>query len=119
VHAMEHTESVGPPSAAAMRSRLNALWKAGATNAAAFLSRTVLMRADPARVTVPFLSIIGTGDSPVFVKQAEIWHNEIRSERKALVRLDAETGADGHVQINGRLRLAQECCGWMGEIFAR
>ena len=119
VHAMEHTESAGPPSAAATRSRLSALWKAGATNAAEFLSRTAHMRADPARVTVPFLSILGTGDSPVFVKQAEVWHNEIRSEQKALVRLDAETGADGHVQINGRLRLVQECCGWMGEIFAR
>lgn len=54
----------------------------------------------------------------MFVKQAERWHSEIRSERKALVRLGAATGADGHVQINGRLRLAQECCGWMNEIFS-
>ena len=117
VRTMEQAEVFGAPSAAAVRSRLNALWKAGARNAEEFLSRTMNMRADPTRVTVPFLSILGTGDSPVFVTQAEMWHNEIRSARKALVRLDAETGADGHVQINGRLRLAQECCGWMAEIF--
>jgi pimeloyl-ACP methyl ester carboxylesterase len=117
VRAMEHSESAEPPSAAATRSRLSALWKAGATNVEEFLWRTSGMRADASRVTVPFLSIVGEGDSPVFVKQAEAWHSEIRSERKALVRLGAETGADGHVQINGRLRLAQECCGWMGEIF--
>jgi hypothetical protein len=34
------------------------------------------------------------------------------------VRLDAATGADGHCQVNNRLRLAQEACGWMDEIFS-
>jgi pimeloyl-ACP methyl ester carboxylesterase len=117
IQGMERAEFAEPPSAAATRSRLNALWKAGATSAGEFLARTASMRADATKVTVPFLSILGTGDSPVFVNQAETWHSEIRSERKALVKLGAETGADGHVQINGRLRLAQECCGWMSEIF--
>jgi pimeloyl-ACP methyl ester carboxylesterase len=118
VRSSEHWLSVEPPPAASIRSRQNALWKAGASRPAEFLSRTAGMRADAGRVTVPFLSILGNGDSPVFVKQAERWHSEIRSERKALVRLGAATGADGHVQINGRLRLAQECCGWMNEIFS-
>ena len=118
VRSMEQAEHAEPPSAAATRTRQNALWKAGASSASEFLSRTSGMRADAAGVTVPFLSILGNGDSPVFVRQAETWHSEIRSERKALVRLDAATGADGHVQINGRLRLAQECCGWMNEIFS-
>lgn len=117
VRMAEHAEPSEPPSAAAVRSRQAALWKAGATSAPEFLSRTAGMHADATHVTVPFLSILGNGDSPVFVQQAETWHIEIRSERKALVRLDAATGADGHVQINGRLRLAQECCGWMNEIF--
>jgi hypothetical protein len=46
------------------------------------------------------------------------WHREIRSARKSFVLLDAATGADGHCQVNNRLRLAQEACGWMNEIFS-
>ena len=76
------------------------------------------MQADPERVTVPFLSIVGAGDSRVFARQAEEWHREIRSERKAYVLLDAASGADGHCQVNNRLRLVQECCAWLDEIFA-
>jgi hypothetical protein len=34
------------------------------------------------------------------------------------VCLDAATGADGHCQVNNRLRLAQEVAGWLGEVFA-
>jgi hypothetical protein len=68
-------------------------------------------------VTVPFLSILGGGDSPVFAAQAHAWHRDIRSARKDFVLLDAASGADGHVQVNNRLRLAQECSGWMDEIF--
>ena len=75
------------------------------------------MIADPARVTVPFLSILGGGDSPVFAQQATRWHREIRSVRKSFILLDAKTGADGHCQANNRLRLAQESCGWLDEIF--
>jgi pimeloyl-ACP methyl ester carboxylesterase len=108
----------GTESAAAMRSRRMALWKAGAHSPQEFLTRTAAMTADPARVSVPFLSIIGAGDSPVFTLQAKSWHRDIRSARKSLVVLDAATGADGHVQVNNRLRLAQECCAWMDEIFA-
>jgi hypothetical protein len=77
------------------------------------------MIADPKRVTVPFLSILGAGDSPVFARQAEEWHRDIRSERKAFVRLDTASGADGHVQVNNRLRLAQECSAWMDDMFSR
>jgi hypothetical protein len=35
------------------------------------------------------------------------------------VRLEAASGADGHVQVNNRLRLAQECGAWMDEVFNR
>lgn len=93
------------------------LWKAGAATPAQFIERTRGMIADPSRVTVPFLSILGAGDSPVFTRQAEFWHANIRSDRKRLVRLDAASGADGHVQVNNRLRLAQECTAWMDQIF--
>ena len=104
---------------AAQCSRAVTLWKAGATNPAEFLANTAGFVADPKRVTVPFLSILGTGDSPVFAAQAEHWDREIASARKRFVRLDAASGADGHVQVNNRLRLAQECAAWMDEIFGR
>jgi pimeloyl-ACP methyl ester carboxylesterase len=106
------------PSTAAVRNRLTAFWKAGASNAQQLLDRTASMLADPYRVTVPFLSILGGGDSSIFACQAREWHLRIRSPLKSFVLLDEATGADGHVQINNRLRLAQECCGWMDEIFA-
>ena len=112
------TDAAGKdPSSAAMRGRQIALWKAGATNAQEFLTRTAGMMADASRVTVPFLSIVGAGDSHVFLEQAKAWHRDIRSTRKDLVLLDRETGADGHVQANNRLRLVQECSGWLDETF--
>lgn len=106
------------PSPAALRSRAVSMWKAGARTPEEFLKRTAGMVADPSRVTVPFLSIVGGGDSKVFQTQAEGWHRDIRSTRKSFVLLDAASGADGHVQVNNRLRLAQECSGWMDEVFA-
>jgi pimeloyl-ACP methyl ester carboxylesterase len=108
----------GSMSAAAKRSHQVALWKAGAADAAQFVAKTAAMIADPALVTVPFLSILGGGDSPVFAAQATRWHREIRSDRKSFVLLDATTGADGHCQVNNRLRLTQEASGWMDEIFS-
>ncbi|MDM0104642.1 alpha/beta fold hydrolase [Variovorax sp. J22R24] len=114
-HAMA---SGGTPTEAALRSYQASLWKAGAKSPEEFIARTAGMKADASLVTVPFLSILGAGDSPVFAAQAKAWHRDIRSTRKSFVLLDAATGADGHVQVNNRLRLAQECCGWLGEIFA-
>lgn len=108
----------GTPTEAALRSYQSSLWKAGAKTPEEFVARTAGMKADASLVTVPFLSILGAGDSPVFAAQAKAWHRDIRSTRKSFVLLDASTGADGHVQVNNRLRLAQECCGWLGEIFA-
>ncbi|MDM0025228.1 alpha/beta hydrolase family protein [Variovorax saccharolyticus] len=108
----------GTPTDAALRSYQSSLWKAGARSPEEFVARTAGMKADPSLVSLPFLSILGAGDSPVFAAQAKAWHRDIRSPRKSFVLLDAATGADGHVQVNNRLRLAQECCGWLGEIFA-
>jgi pimeloyl-ACP methyl ester carboxylesterase len=105
-------------STAAWRSRQMTMWKAGAASPQDFLARWKMAQADPARVTQPFLSIVGTGDSPLFVAQARDWHKRIASPRKDLVELDAATGADGHCQVNARLRLVQEACGWMNEIFS-
>lgn len=116
-HAAAAEDSRSKPSPASMRSRMITLWKAGAATPADFIPRTAGMVADPSKVTLPFLSIVGAGDSQEFVRQAQDWHAGIRSQRKAQVVLDAATGADAHVQVNNRLRLAQECAGWMGDIF--
>lgn len=106
-----------PPSTATLRNLEIYYWKAGAANDKEWIAKTTAMVADPARVSVPFLSIVGAGESPVFLKQARAWHEAIRSKRKEFVLLDAATGADGHVQAANRLRLAQEMCGWMDTIF--
>ncbi len=107
------------PTQAALRSWRTTFWKAGAKTPQELVERTSKMVADPALVTLPFLSILGSGDSPVFAAQARDWHRDIRSARKEFVLLDAATGADGHVQVNNRLRLTQEAVGWMDEIFSK
>ena len=106
-----------PPTSCALRSRQMMAWKAGITSAEQLLSRWRDARADPHKVTVPFLSIVGCGDSAIFVNQALNWHQQLASPRKALVMLDATTGADGHCQVAARIRLVQEACGWMRDIF--
>jgi pimeloyl-ACP methyl ester carboxylesterase len=117
VTANTKSATAAAPSASAMRSWQVTFWKAGARSPQEFVARTAGMMADPSLVTVPFLSILGGGDSPVFAAQARAWHRDIPSSRKEFVLLDAASGADGHVQVNNRLRLAQECSGWMDEIF--
>ncbi len=107
-----------PPSQAAQRNRTILAWKAGAATPDEMVAKTAAMAADPARVTVPFLSVIGGGESPIFAGQGRAWHAAIPSTQKALVELDAATGADGHCQINNRLRLVQEITGWLGEVMA-
>ena len=54
-------QATGPPSAAALRGRQVMLWKAGARTSLKLVARSATMVADPARVTVPFLSIVGGG----------------------------------------------------------
>ena len=49
------------PSTAALRSRQMLAWKAGVTTPDALLARWEGVRADPSKVTLPFLSIVGTG----------------------------------------------------------
>jgi pimeloyl-ACP methyl ester carboxylesterase len=110
-------KATSAPSASAQRSRQVTFWKMGVRTPGEFIARSSGMVSDPALVTVPFLSILGAGDSSVFAAQAHAWHNAIRSTRKAFVLLNAASGADGHVQVNNRLRLVQECIGWMDEIF--
>lgn len=116
--AMAGSGNKTPASTATQRSWQTSLWKAGVSTPQAFLARWEPARADATRVTLPFLSVLGGGDSPLFAAQARAWHEQIRSTRKAFVFLDAASGADGHCQVNARIRLVQEACGWMDEIFA-
>lgn len=109
--------NAGRQTAAAQRARQVMAWKMGATSPQDFHDRGARMQADPSRVTVPFLSIIGTGDSPIFVRQAREWHAAIASQKKDCVELDAASGADGHCQVQNRLRLVQEVSGWLDELW--
>jgi len=88
-------------------------WKAGARSPEDFLRLGDAMVADPAKVSLPFLSIMGTGESAEFQRQAREWHAAIPSKDKAMVVLDAATGADGHCQLNNRERLIQETADWL------
>jgi len=117
VRAAIATAGTHAPTASAQRSREVALWKAGVKTHQEFIERWEPAVAAPERVTVPFLSVLGGGDSPIFAAQARDWHERIRSARKEFVYLDAATGADGHCQVNARLRMVQEATGWMDEIF--
>lgn len=105
------------PSSATLRNYEAMFWKAGVRNLPELVARFNDFVADPALVTMPFLSIVGAGEGAGFQKQSEDWHAQIRSSRKKLVRLDASTGGDAHCQAANRLRLAQEMCGWMDSIF--
>lgn len=119
VQATEREFATAQPSAAAMRNHQTTFWKAGAQTPEELVTRTASMQADPSLVRLPFLSLLGGGESELFANQARTWHESIRSPRKSLVELPAQTGADGHVQVNNRLRLAQECCGWLDELFSK
>jgi pimeloyl-ACP methyl ester carboxylesterase len=106
-----------PVGSAAERNYDAFYWKAGASSDEEFVAKTAGFISDPARVTVPFLSVVGGGEGKAFQEQAKVWHEQIKSTNKRLVVLDASTGADGHVQAANRMRLVQEACGWMGEVF--
>lgn len=105
------------PTSGTVRSRKMMAWKAGAATPQDMLMTWRDAKADPTRVTVPFLSIVGAGDSVVFTSQARDWHEHLASHQKEIVFLEAATGADAHCQVNARVRLVQEATGWMDEIF--
>lgn len=72
---------------------------------------------DPAEVRCPFLTLIGTGKSAHSIRHAERWHEALPVEGKGIVDFDAATGADAHCQPNNPLRMAQELCNWLDELF--
>lgn len=104
------------PSEVAIRNYQVLLWKAGVNDLPAMRHRWKDVAVDPYNVQVPFLSVLGQQEGSVWKKQTEEWHAAIPSEKKRLVVLDAETGADAHCQGSNPLRLVQEVDGWLKEI---
>jgi pimeloyl-ACP methyl ester carboxylesterase len=93
------------------------LWRSGLATPLEFANLLATFQADPGKLRCAFLSIVGQGESPVLIRQAEAWHEALPTREKALVRLDAATGADAHCQMNNPTRLAQEVCDWLDAVF--
>lgn len=91
-------------------------WKAGVSDIADLAEQWDGVCAEPEKVSIPFLSVIGEQEGSVWKKQAKEWHLAILSSQKSFVELNAETGADVHCQGNNTLRLAQEVDGWLREV---
>lgn len=113
----EANKDAPPPSAAARRNHEVLMWKAGVSSVKEIIEIWADSGADPSKVTVPFLSVVGTQEGPIWQIQAKQWHESIRSQHKSLVLLGPDTGADAHCQGNNPLRLTQEADGWLREIF--
>lgn len=92
------------------------LWKAGVSNLSELTQRWEGMIADPGKVQIPFLSILGEQEGQVWKDQARKWHEAIPSSKKSFVTLDAQSGADIHCQGNNPLRLTQEVDAWLREV---
>ncbi|KIW16611.1 hypothetical protein PV08_03799 [Exophiala spinifera] len=91
-------------------------WKAGVSDIADLAVQWDGANAEPNKVEIPFLSVVGAQEGSVWKKQAKEWHAAILSSKKSFVELNAETGADVHCQGNNTLRLVQEVDGWLREI---
>ena len=104
------------PSDAAHRNMQVLLWKAGVDNLTALADKWQSATAAPAKVNVPFLTVVGGQEGVVWKQQSIEWHNAIPSANKRLTMLDAETGADAHCQGNNPLRLVQEVDAWLREV---
>ncbi|KAL6248789.1 hypothetical protein RBB50_003851 [Rhinocladiella similis] len=115
--AKELAEGVGAEISDAARKNFEVLaWKAGVSDIADLAEQWDGANADPKKVEIPFLSVVGGQEGSVWKKQAKEWHLAILSSKKSFVELNAETGADVHCQGNNTLRLVQEVDGWLREV---
>ncbi len=92
------------------------LWKAGVDSLSELSRKWAGTSADPSRVHVPFLSVLGGQEGEVWKNGTMAWHQAIPSERKRFVTFDAPTGADAHCQGSNPLLLAQEVDTWLREV---
>lgn len=93
------------------------MWKGGAQDLGSLARKWAGKSADPAKVRMPFLSVLGTQEGSVWQGQTRAWDAALASPGKQLLVLGPETGADAHCQGNNPLRLAQEVHAWLSNIF--
>ncbi len=105
------------PSQAAERNMDVLMWKCGMQDLSSLASKWQDKHADPAKVRMPFLSVLGTQEGGVWQKQTRNWSEGVTSPGSQLLVLGPETGADAHCQGNNPLRLAQEVHAWLGAVF--
>lgn len=105
------------PSEAAERNMDVLLWKGGAEDLRSLAGTWQGWAADPARVRMPFLSVLGTQEGGVWQAQTRAWSEKVTSPGSRLLTLGPETGADAHCQGNNPLRLTQEVDAWLRGIF--
>jgi len=106
------------PSEAAQKNMDVLMWKAGVSDLRSLANKWAGQNADPQRVRMPFLSVLGTQEGGVWQKQTRAWSEAITSPHSKLLVLGPETGADAHCQGNNPLRLVQEVDAWLGQVFA-
>ncbi|WP_051625948.1 alpha/beta hydrolase [Kozakia baliensis] len=92
------------------------LWKAGVDDLASLSQKWAGVSADPSKVHVPFLSVLGGQEGEVWKKATTEWHQAIPSKLKRFVTFDAPTGADAHCQGSNPLILAQEVDTWLRHV---
>lgn len=102
-----------PESAAGHNNFQVLLWKAGAKDVSDMIKKWEGYSVNPKLVKIPFLSVLGMQEGGVWKKQTLEWHAAIDNNKKHLVTLGAETGADAHCQGNNVLRLVQEVETWL------
>lgn len=112
----QQMSSGAPESAAGHNNFQVLLWKAGAKDVSDMVEKWEGYAVDPKLVKMPFLSVLGLQEGGVWKKQTHEWHTAIENDKKQLVTLDAETGADAHCQGNNVLRLVQEVETWLKSV---
>ena len=107
----------GMPESAAGNNNFQVLfWKAGVKNISEMIEKWEGYAVDPKLVTMPFMSVLGMQEGSVWKKQTQEWSDGIKNDKKKLVMLDAETGADAHCQANNILRLVEEVDTWLKNV---
>ncbi|MET4899006.1 alpha/beta fold hydrolase [Sphingomonadaceae bacterium jetA1] len=106
------------PSQAARRNMEVLMWKSGTDDLPSLARKWDGQCADPAKVRMPFLSVLGTQEGGVWQKQTRRWSEGVSSPGSQLLVLGPETGADAHCQGNNPLRLVQEVHAWLNSVFS-
>ena len=94
------------------------MWKGGTNDLPSLARKWEGKCADPAKVRMPFLSVLGTQEGGVWQKQTRRWSEGVSSFGSQLLVLGPETGADAHCQGNNPLRLVQEVHAWLNTVFS-